>query len=63
MHHGALDGQIFTYPVKALARRVAHIRVNTFDGMKLLCAYWESNGRVNFTERGMLFHIKFAAKN
>ena len=41
VHHGALEGQIFSCPVKALARRVAHIRVHISDGTTPLCAYWD----------------------
>ena len=55
VQHGALEGQIVACPVKALARRVAHIRVNTSDGMTLLCAYWDSVGRGNVTDRDMIF--------
>ena len=39
VHHGALEGKIFAYPVKALARLVAHIWVQTSNGTTLLCEY------------------------
>ena len=61
MHHGALEGQIFAYPVKALARQVTHIWVHTYNGTTLLCEYWDSVGRGDFTYRDMSFHMKFAA--
>ena len=61
MHHGALEGQIFACPVKALARRVAHIWVHTSDGKKFLCEYWDSVVRGDVTDRDMRFHMKFTA--
>ena len=60
MHHGLLEGQIFACPVKALARRVAHIRVQKSDGTTPLYAYWDSVGRGDVTDRDMIFHMKFA---
>ena len=62
MHHGALEGKIFVCPVKALARRVAHIRVHISYGTTHLCAYWDSVGRGYVTDRDMRFHINFAAE-
>ena len=61
VHHGALDGNKFACPVKSLARQVAHIRKHTSDGSTLLCAYWDSIGRGDVTDRDMSFHMKFAA--
>ena len=61
LHHGALEGQIFAYPVKALARRVAHIRVHTSDGTALLCAHWDSFGRGDVTDSDMSFNMKCAS--
>ena len=61
MQHVVLEGQIIACTVKALARRVAHIRVHTSNGTALLCAYWGSIGRGNVTDRDMRFHMKFAA--
>ena len=61
VHHGALEGQIFASPVKALARRVTHIQVYLSDGTILLCAYWDSVGRFNVTNRDIIFHMKFSA--
>ena len=60
MHHGALEGQIFACPAKALTRGVTHIWVHTSDGTKILCAYWDSVDRGDVTERDMSFHMKFA---
>ena len=62
MHHGALEGKIFAYPVNALARRVAHIRVHTFNGTNLLCAYWYSVFRGDVTCMDMSFYMKFEAE-
>ena len=62
VHYVALEGQIVACPLKALARRVTHIRVHTSYGTKLLRAYWESVGRGNVTDRDMSFHMKLAAE-
>ena len=62
VHDGALEGKIFVCPVKNLARLVAHIWVHTSDGTTLLCAYWDSVGRGNVTDRDTIFHMKFAAE-
>ena len=61
MHHRALEGQIFSCPVKALARRVSHILVHTLDGTTPWFTYWDSVGRGDVTDRDMSFHIKFEA--
>ena len=61
VNHGALERQIFACPVKALARRVTHIRVHKYDGTKFLCAYWDSVVRGNVTDRDMIFRMKFVA--
>ena len=61
VHHGALEGQIFSCPVKALAIQVAHIWVHTSNGTTLLFAYCYSICRGNVTDRDMRFHMKFAA--
>ena len=61
MHHRALEGKIFAYPVKALARRVGHISVHTSDGTTLLCGYWDNVGRGDVTDSYMNFHMKFSA--
>ena len=37
------------------------MRMHTFDGMKTLCEYWDSVGRVDVTDRDISFHMKFAA--
>ena len=59
VHHGSLEGKKFACPVKSLERRVAHIQVHTSDGTAILCAYWDSVGRVNITGRDACFHMKF----
>ena len=51
----------FAYPVKALERRVTHIQVHTFDEITLFCAYWDSVGRDDVTDRDMSIHMKFVA--
>ena len=61
VHHGALEGQIFSCKVKALVRRVTHILVHTSVGTTVLCEYWESVGRGDVTDRDMIFHMKFVA--
>ena len=62
VHYGALEGQIFACPVKALKRLVAHIWVHTYNGTTLMCAYWDSVGMVDVTDRDISFHMKFSAK-
>ena len=62
MNRGALERQIFACPVKALARRVAHVWVHTSDGTTILCAYWDSFGRGDVTDRDMSFNMKSAAE-
>ena len=61
VHHGVLEGQIFACPMKSLSRQVAHIWVHIYDGTTFLCAYWDSVGRGNVTDREMRFRKKFAA--
>ena len=61
MHHGALEGQIFVFPVKAIARLVAKIQVRTSNGTTLLCEYWYSVDGGNVRDRDMSFHMKFVA--
>ena len=46
--------------MKALARRVANIRVQTSYGTKLLCAYWDSVCRGDVIDRDMSFHMKIS---
>ena len=60
VHHGALEGQIFAFPVKVLSRRVAHVWVHKSDGTTLFCEFWDIFGRDNVTDRDMGFHVKFA---
>ena len=61
VHHGALERQLFACPVKALARRLALIRLHTSDITTILCAYWDSVGRGDVTDRDMIFQVKLAA--
>ena len=61
MHYGALEGQIFAFPLKALARQVPHIWVHTSGGTTLLFEYWYSVFRGDVTDRDIIFHMKFAA--
>ena len=61
VHHGALEGESHACPVKALARRVAHIRKHTKRGDTMLCAFWDEIGRGDVTDKDMSLHMKFAA--
>ena len=61
VHHGALEGDKFACPVKALARRVVHIRQQTSYGSTLLCAYWDSIGRGGVMDWDISVCMKFAA--
>ena len=62
MHHGPLEGKIFLCPVKALARRVTHIRVHISYGATLLCAHLYSVSRGYVMDRDMRFHMKILAE-
>ena len=62
VHHGALEGQIFACPVKALARQVSHICVHTSYETTFLCEYWNSIGRGNVTDRDISFYMKITAE-
>ena len=61
VHHGALEGKIFAFPVKELARQVTYIRVHTSNVTTMICEYWNSFGRGCVADRDMRFHMKFAA--
>ena len=61
VHHVASEGQIIACPVKALARRVAHIWVHTWNDTTVVCAYLDSVGRGDVIDSDMSFHMKFAA--
>ena len=63
VHHGSLEGKICVCQVKALVRQVTHIKVQASDGTTLLCAYWDSVGQGDVTDRDMSCHMKFAAAN
>lgn len=49
-------------PVRALGRRVIHIRSHTKNGNAFLCSYWDDIGRGDVTDTNIRFAVKFAAK-
>ncbi|KAL7525436.1 hypothetical protein ACHAXR_001004, partial [Thalassiosira sp. AJA248-18] len=61
VHHEALQGDSMACPIRALGRRVIHIRRHSPSGKALLCAYWDSVGHGNVTDNNIRFAVKFAA--
>jgi len=61
VHHEAIEGDNFVCPVRALGRRVVHIRANTKSKGALLCAYWDDVGAGNITDEQIRYTVKFAA--
>ena len=48
-------------PVRALGRRVLHIRSHTSSGDALLCAYWDDVGTGTVIDTQIRFAVKYAA--
>ena len=48
-------------PVRALARRVLHIRSHSRSGNAMLCAFWDKFGKGEVTDNMIRFAIKHAA--
>ena len=61
VHHWAIKEELLVCPVKALARRVIHIRSNSRNGTTLLNAYWDVIGRGNVTNNNISFAMKYSA--
>jgi len=61
VHHWALTNEPNKCPVRALGRRVAHIRRHATNGNALLCAFWDQMGRGDVTGGMVRFSVKYAA--
>ncbi len=62
VHHEAIGGDTFACPVRALGRRVVHIRSHTKSGEAFLCAFWDEIGVGSVTKSQIRFTIKYAAR-
>ena len=60
VHHHA-NGQLYKCPVRALARRMAHIRHNTSDPTTFLSAFFVNGVRFDVTDTDIRTSIKSAA--
>ena len=60
VHHHS-NGELFNCPVKALARRVTHIRHNTDDDSTFLSAFYIRTTRFDVTDSDIRNSIKAAA--
>lgn len=61
VHHSANKECPLACPVKALARRVAHIKRHTANGNAFLCTYYDEAGRGLVTNDQVSFTVKCAA--
>ena len=61
VHHSAIPGNSGICPIRALARRVIHIRLHTRSDNAFLCSYWDDVGRGDVTDNNIRFAVKFAA--
>ena len=62
VHHQALVGRGERCPVRALGRRVCHIKRHTRTGEAFLCSYWDEVGRADVTDSNISYAVKYAAK-
>ena len=60
VHHWAIEGEKVMCCVKALARRVIHIRRHSSNGRTLLSAYWDEVGRGDVTDNNIRFAMSTA---
>ncbi len=63
IHHSALDGNPHACPVRALGRRITHIRAHTKSGNAFICAYWDELGSGNVTDQQIRYSVKFSSKS
>lgn len=61
VHHHAIGGDTFACPVRAVGRRVAHIRTHCKSGEAMLCDYWDDLGEGHVTDVEMRKALKFGA--
>ena len=62
VHHEALEGAGDRCPIRALGRRVCHIRRHTRNSNTFLCSYWDDIGHANVSDNNIKFAVKFAAR-
>jgi len=62
VHHSAIYDQELACPIKALARRIIHIRKHSKTGNAFLGSYWDDIGLGSVTDNQIRFAVKFAAK-
>ena len=60
--HQERNGDTITCPVRALARRVIHVRNNTTDWRTTLSAIFDNNTRYDVTDKDIRTHMKYAAE-
>ena len=61
VHHTARKGETWACPVRALGRRVLHVRRHSKSGKAFLCSYWDDIGRGNVTDDNVRYAVKVAA--
>ena len=61
VNHCAIEEEKVICCVKALARRVIHIRRHLSNGRTLLNAYWDEVGCGNVTDNNIRFETKYSA--
>jgi hypothetical protein len=59
--HQEHNGELYSCPVRALGRRVVHIRTNTFDSSTFLSAFFEKSARFDVTDKDIRCSLKQAA--
>ena len=62
VHHEALEGAGDRCPIRALGRRVCHIRRHTRNSNTFLCSYWDDIGHADVSDNNIKFAVKFAAR-
>ena len=61
VHHCAINNEALVCPVKALVRRLLHIRRHTRNKNTLLNAYWDEVGQGAVTDANIRFAMKYSA--
>ena len=59
VHHYAIDGEGKLCPIRALARRIIHIRAHTSNDGAFLCSFWDDVGRGDVTDGNIRYAVKF----
>ena len=63
IHHTAIAGNMWACPVRALGRRITHIRQHTANKNAFICTYFDEAGMGSVTDTQIRFTVKFAAKS